>query len=118
MHSCFLAAELIMKGLLKYYGKPEKELKKLNHNLSNISTEFSNYCSSVDESALERAIDNLPKSVNERYEVNRYSTSDVGKAIMSVQYVAGSAIRSITDRNLRNTLRIDGKQLTSLRVFP
>lgn len=118
MHSCFLAAELIMKGLLKINGKTESELKKLNHNLSKISAEFSKYCSDVNLAALEKGINYLPKSVNERYEVKKYTINDVGKAIMAVQYIAGLTIRSLTNRDLRKTLKLKGKSIDLTRTFP
>ncbi len=118
MHSSFLVAELLMKGGLRQKGKTDKDLRMLSHNLFIISKVFSNYCAGIDTMALGRAINYLPKGVNERYEVKNYSTEDVGRAIMSVQFIAGLAIRALTNRNSRETFKNDGKPLKILRVFP
>jgi len=118
MHNSFLAAELLMKGFLAQKGFSTLQLKKLNHHLIKIGNELCAHCRNIEGDRVNRAIGNLPKSVNERYEISNYTNEMTGKAIMSAQYLAGSVIRNLTDRNLRPTLKIAGRELVTRRIFP
>jgi HEPN domain-containing protein len=118
MHNSFLAAELMMKGFLVQKGYTEKQLKKLSHDLEAIAAEVCSISARGTADQFQRAIRHLPKSVNERYEVSHYSNESTGKAIMSVQFLAGSVLRHLTGRNMQASLKVNGQPLAIDRMFP
>jgi len=95
-----LVAELAIKGTLTWKGFSEKSLRSVGHDLSALAKLMATETPHRDDPTVARVISQLPPYVESRYSPTRLTRLEVVRLALGVQFVAGSALRRVSDVDL------------------
>jgi len=120
VQNCLIACELIFKGALLTCGYEKAELKtKYGHNFKKLGTEIANSLPRVDGDRIVSVASTLPDLVANRYENENYRRIDIGRIVMTSQFIGGEIIRQFASSNMRSELTSAADDWdTSKRTFP
>jgi hypothetical protein len=106
MESGRMATEMFLKAFLAAHsGLTEAGAIKISHNLERALRECLAIRPNSELSRLQSQIAWFP-SVDSRYEGTTYGHADLWNAYLIAQFAGSALMRSLTDRNMRNTLEL------------
>lgn len=122
IQNCLYSVELLFKGGLFQSGYSEEEIRSFQHNLPKLSKEVSKILPKINSKLLQSVCDNFPSVIKTRYESQKYTRIQVGRILMSAQFIAGEVLRQYSKRDLRADLMRSSNSSTDFqlktRVFP
>ncbi|ENI2479622.1 hypothetical protein ABXR30_005201 [Pseudomonas aeruginosa] len=102
-----LTAELVIKGTLKHLGVSEKDRRGLGHKHEALANRLIAECPHRDDQHLLVIAKKLPDYVNTRYQGAGLTRLEVIDLALDVQFIAASALRRVSTRDLALQLEQD-----------
>jgi hypothetical protein len=102
-----LTAELSLKGALAARGWTETQYKKLSHHLDKLAEALIAEVSNANDDRLRGAVAKFPDYVGTRYSSHGMTRAQLMLLAMRAQFVAGEALRRVSDRDLASQLEAD-----------
>jgi hypothetical protein len=105
IQNCCISTELLLKGALMAKGVDEKTLASTKqgygHNLENLVDKTAQQSPNLEREILLLVVKQFPDYVESRYEAKKLSRLELGRLLMSAQFISGEILRQFSDRNFR-----------------
>lgn len=102
-----MAVELALKGVLIHLGLSKSEIKNLGHDHTALWESLISRAGHRDDALIKNIIKRFPDYVNSRYKGPELSRIQIVKLALGAQFIAASALRRVTQRDLALTMEQD-----------